>query len=447
MCSSNGSTLCTSTDCSTCSLRRMSKELIEESWCYNLNERDPLTIPSGSSKFQYWFRCTNPDCRHLLLISPKKMKNNQACKYCNNYYLCGECDSCISKSLKSMEDHLVIERHPGVNLSTIHKGTCNDKYWFRCRDCNHEYDIEPKYFNEGHSCRYCSSSTDDLCSNPSCSICLDHSIKSVTGDDFWSYEKNGDSDPRMIKKGSHKKKYWFICKCCSHVHLTTCKSFSNRKGCVYCLGSLICTDENCSICQSRSFSSHPMSTHWDHDKNDGLSPEDVRMQSMKKYWFICPCCNQSYCSNLHEIYRGSWCGCRKNKTEHKVVEWLRNEYPQYTIMTQYRLPSLQKRRFDIWIPELSLIIEIDGPQRFFQVHNWGDPEKTMKIDCMKMYRAKQSSLSIIRILQEDVWNDLIDWKRELSLYIRSYDIPSQTYICSRNQYDEHKEFMNYLLSL
>ena len=81
--------------------------------------------------------------------------------------------------------------------------------------------------------------------------------------------------------------------------------------------------------------------------------------------------------------------------------------------------------FDFVIEALKVIIELDGPQHFKQVRNWMNPSKAYLRDRYKEYVAKQNGYTVIRILQEDAWEDRIEWKPLLLDAIQlSYPTPS-----------------------
>ena len=42
-----------------------------------------------------------------------------------------------------------------------------------------------------------------------------------------------------------------------------------------------------------SFATHPKAKYWDYEKNI-LKPEDVALNSSKKFWFICGDCNHDF---------------------------------------------------------------------------------------------------------------------------------------------------------
>jgi very-short-patch-repair endonuclease len=98
--------------------------------------------------------------------------------------------------------------------------------------------------------------------------------------------------------------------------------------------------------------------------------------------------------------------------------------------------------YDFCIPELNIIIELDGEQHFKQVSNWKSPEDTFAIDKYKEQCANDNHYSMIRLLQEDVWNDRYDWCKELCDAIESIqscggETVTNKYLCKNNEYCQY----------
>jgi very-short-patch-repair endonuclease len=150
------------------------------------------------------------------------------------------------------------------------------------------------------------------------------------------------------------------------------------------------------------------------------------------------------CQNIirttpNNFLRGRGCPKCKQKTELKLLEFLKTKYP--TIWHQYKVDWCKKKRhlpFDFSIEEYKIIIELDGRQHFEQVSKWDSPDYIRRIDKYKMYCANQNGFSVIRILQEDVWGDNYNWKDDLEDTIEKILCSSGTsniYLCNNNEYD------------
>jgi very-short-patch-repair endonuclease len=131
-----------------------------------------------------------------------------------------------------------------------------------------------------------------------------------------------------------------------------------------------------------------------------------------------------------------------NKTEFILYDALEQIYP--TLIYQFKqewCKNIHCLPFDFCIPDHNIIIELDGRQHFIQVRNWISPEETFENDLFKEKCANEQGYSVIRILQEDVFNDKYDWKTELVNNIekmKTDNIIQNIYMCKNNEYDNFK---------
>jgi len=137
---------------------------------------------------------------------------------------------------------------------------------------------------------------------------------------------------------------------------------------------------------------------------------------------------------------GNGCPLCVNKTEGKLYEILKTIYP--TITTQFKqewCKNIAHLPFDFCIPEHNIIIELDGAQHFRQVRNWSSPDEQFKNDKFKEQCANDNNYSVIRLLQEDVWDDKYDWCKELCDAIEEIkhgDDVVNIYLCKNGEYDD-----------
>jgi very-short-patch-repair endonuclease len=135
---------------------------------------------------------------------------------------------------------------------------------------------------------------------------------------------------------------------------------------------------------------------------------------------------------------GHGCPCCYNKTEGNVYKEIRKYYPE--LIFQYRANWCKQNKFlpfDMALEKEKIIIEVDGGQHFRQVRNWRSPEEQQNIDVYKMKCALKNGFSIIRITQEDIYNETIDWQNELLEAIEDNikeKITNITFICKNNEY-------------
>ena len=136
---------------------------------------------------------------------------------------------------------------------------------------------------------------------------------------------------------------------------------------------------------------------------------------------------------------GQECPRCANKTEGKLFEKIKNIYP--TIVAQFKQEWCKKKfklSYDFCIYEHKIIIELDGAQHFQQISNWQTPEQTFENDKFKEQCANDNNYSVIRLLQEDVWDDKYDWCKELCdaiEEIKQGDDVVNVYLCKNGEYD------------
>ena len=167
----------------------------------------------------------------------------------------------------------------------------------------------------------------------------------------------------------------------------------------------------------RSFASHPKAKYWHPTKNGKLTPRDLFKNSNAKYWFKCPDCEHDFDTFLKSISRGSWCPHCTNKTEKKLFTWLKaicSKWEAQLHADWCRNPKTGKYLpFDFVHHKHKLILELDGQQHFKKTSNWQSPEDTQVRDHYKMKCAIDKGYKVIRILQEPVFKDSIDWQSDL----------------------------------
>ena len=121
---------------------------------------------------------------------------------------------------------------------------------------------------------------------------------------------------------------------------------------------------------------------------------------------------------------GAGCSCCINKTEGILYEFLKknkSNLEMKKIIQQYNASWYKENyRYDFYI-ELEngkkIIIECDGEQHYIHnkyFHRDRSLEKQQDRDMYKMNKALENGVSMIRIYQEEVYKDTIDWKNEIT---------------------------------
>ena len=428
--------LCGNDNCSSCFNRSFKSHPKSEFWNYEKNNNEnPSLIFKGTLK-KYWFSCSI--CSHEFKISLNSITNKHKecwCPYCSIPVkkMCdkSDCKHCFQKSFASHE----YSNNWNYTLNTktpreVFKNS-NTKYWFTCQDCQHEFSSNLGSIVNGCRCPYHKKL---LCDKEDCQHCFNNSFASHPKSEYWDFVNN-IKKPREVFKSSGKK-YWFVCDSCPHSFKNSLDHISRGRWCPYCCKPCkkLCDKDDCQHCFKKSFASHSKSKYWHTDKNK-LTPRQCCKFKNQKYWFTCNDCNNEFYSSLGCISSGTWCPICVNKTEKKLYNWLLIKYPTLTIKKEFKVDWCKNKdtgrhyRYDFYIKDYKLIIELDGIQHFEYVKHFNNNvEKRQQIDTFKIKCANEHGISIIRILQDDVYYDKTNWQKLLQEKIKMYDEVQNIYL-------------------
>lgn len=413
----SNSKLCSSDECKICFEKSFASSNKAKFWNFEKNKQIPREVTAHSHK-KFWFECGK--CKHSFEASLNKVSIGRFCPFCSSTKLCplDGCRICFEKSFASSGkvDHWSEKNKKSpreVFLSSA------EKFWFECGKCTHSFQMRLDTISGGSFCPFCSSR--QLCSSKECKTCLEKSFASSDKAEFWSFEKNKHS-PRELFSTSHKK-FWFECGACKHLFDCSLNNISKGKFCPFCSNQKLCTSSFCGVCFEKSFASSDKANFWSIEKNK-KSPREVFAYSHEKFWFECEK-KHKFSSVLYSISSGRWCPKCKYKTEAKLLEFLGEHFedPVHQFKTSWcRSPETDRKLpFDFCVSKT--IIELDGVQHYKQVSNWKSPEVQQKNDRYKEECATKNGYSVLRILQEDVWNDRIDWRKLLLEHVKDYEEP------------------------
>ena len=423
-CSNPPKKLCDDINCQHCLNKSFASHEKAQFWHLTKNKQlQPKNVFKSSSK-KYWFTCGY--CRHDFYSPLDMIIRGSWCPYCSNKKLCdNDCQYCLNKSFASHEK--VKFWHPTKNNQLqprdVFKNT-KQKCWFKCGDCSHDFDSQLLNVNYGYWCPYCSNPPQKLCDDINCQHCLNKSFASHEKVQYWHATKNGILVPRDVFKQSNKKR-WFKCGDCSHDFDSILGDVVRGQWCPFCSSKKLCSDINCQHCLNKSFASHEKAQSWHATKNGTLIPRYVFKSSDKKCWFTCDDCSNDFNSTLGHIVGGRWCPTCVLKTEKKFNNYLTNSkyvlcYIKFIHKFKPAWANLKKTHgtfyeYDFYIEfenDLKIIVEIDGAQHYQQVSNWASPLHNQIRDYIKEKLATNEEINIIRLKQEDVFNDKNDWQNK-----------------------------------
>lgn len=436
MCTPKQPKLCRQDDCDVCGPRRVPKDIIEKYWIFEKNPGiDPYVDVTRGSNKEAWFICK--ECGHHTYVRIHKfVGRNRGCTFCSKKgeFLCKDpnCHVCNERRDPIMLKNWIYDRNPGVNPLTIPKSS-SKRFWMICRICDHPTYVQiNNYTGQNEGCEYCGIG-EFLCGDPNCHTCNERRDPDMLK--YWMFEKNPGINPLTIPKSSNKQ-FWMRCWICGHPTYVHMSDYTGQnKGCEFCNRYGLCDNPECQDCPSKRFSNHPMSVYLNEEAT-GFSVRDVKLNSHKTGMFDCPFCDKEYEALIDNVSKNHWCPCRKNKTEHMVLDWAAKMYPEYDVISQLQLPGLPRKKFDVTIKDLKVIIEIDGRQHFRDMKCWDSESIVVQDnDVNKMRHAIQEGYSVIRILQEDIWDNRFDWREVLYVVVKLCTSSLCFFIHRNGEYD------------
>nr|QZX43636.1 putative restriction endonuclease [Marseillevirus sp.] len=399
------SKLCGKKECEHCFKRSFAS--CEKSKCLIEGQEDPFLIAKYRNK-KLSFVC--PTCRHEFEANVSDISGGSWCPFCSNKKLC-DCEYCYKKSFASHEKakYWSIKNKKSARETFLHS---NGKAWFDCI-CGHDFEAAVKSVSKGTWCPFCSNK--NLCG--SCEHCFGKSFASHEKAKCWSIKNKKSARETFLHSG---EKAWFDCDVCDHDFEAKVSNVSITHWCPFCSNKNLCG--SCEHCYKKSFASHEKAKYW--SIKNKKSARETFLHSDGKAWFKCEK-KHEFQSAVYHTSNGRWCPKCKHKTEALVFEFLKEHFetPKHQFKAEWcKKPETGKfLPFDICISKT--IIEVDGAQHYKQVSNWKSPEEQQRSDRYKEECALKNGYSVLRILQEDIWNDKIDWKKLLLEHIKDYETP------------------------
>lgn len=418
----SGRSICQDRDCGVCNGKTFASDPKSKFWS-SRNVLKPHQVPRCSSK-KFWFWCE--ECGHEFDVRLDDCtRRGNWCSYCAGKKLCSsdDCMICFGRSFASQPRSAFWSKQNIEKPRTLMKNS-HKSFIFDCEECKHSFETRLYSITQHDQwCPYCKG--DSLCDNLNCEKCFEYSFASHYRAEFWSSQNK--ILPRKVRKCSGKK-FWFTCGICSHdFEGILTNIIQNDAWCPYCSSppKKLCISHDCDHCFINSAASHPRSKFW--SPLNKVKPRFVFKNSHNKYTYVCDECRFPFQITPNNIVSGNWCPMCKHKTEKKLFDWLVSEYPGLTITRQKRFewcvnPNTGRYLyFDFYIKEINVVIELDGPQHFRQIHNWEPPEEVKRRDIYKECCAATNNILVIRLLQEDVLRDNIEWRESLKEMIESRD--------------------------
>jgi very-short-patch-repair endonuclease len=421
-------------------------------WHPTLNgDLKPSDVTAGSNK-KVWWKCPKkcPEgCEHVWeAVIGNRCILNRGCPYCAKH------KNCIHISIVYTHSEVAAQWHPTLNgdlKPSDVTASSNKKVWWLCpktcpQGCAHEWETTIAHrCIENTGCPYCSHNPKLLCEH----MTLGYTHPQIALE--FHPTKNGGIKLTDLTYGSNKIVWWQCKNSCSYGCLHEWKATplhrcsSDNTSCPYCSIPRKKWCEHSSIVYT-----HPLiMQEWHPIKNQTLEPNKFIAGSNVKIWWKCDKGHEWQTAICHRTLRGNKCPKCRHKTEAKLLDFLKVRFPDVEVQFRpnwCRSPiTARKLPFDFYIPSLNLLIELDGPQHFSQVSNWSCCENTRKKDVYKMKQAIAQGLSVVRLLQEEVFEASEEALLSNVLpHLVATDTPQFIYIVSEETehiYDEHERLL------
>lgn len=102
-------------------------------------------------------------------------------------------------------------------------------------------------------------------------------------------------------------------------------------------------------------------------------------------------CSHSCAAKYSNKYRKS--GNKRSKAEDFLVNLIKEKFPNIKIVTNDRKTLSNNLEIDIWLPELPLAIELNGPVHYFNL--WGKLEEIQNRDFLKQKELQIKNIPLI----------------------------------------------------
>ncbi|MCT1449571.1 zinc-ribbon domain-containing protein [Corynebacterium sp. p3-SID1194] len=362
-------------------LATVNPELAKE-WHPSKNDGKKPQDVTSKSHSRVWWMCRE-DSRHIWLASVKDRAFGYGCPFCSNQKVLSGYNDLLTK-----RPQLAAEWHPKRNLPLIPSEvtpSSKKRVWWKCLiDPRHEWQATVGDRAAGYGCPFCSgnkvlSGYNDLTTTHP------HLIEE------WNWDKNGNSNPQNISKGSTTR-YWWTCPRL-HDYKQSPNSRTHGRGCPYCTNRLLLTGFN-----DLSTVAPKVAEQW-HETKNTVPPTNVLAGSHSKAWWICEQ-GHEWQAQIKSRVSGRGCPeCRKpwSIAEKEVVGFITALRPDLDVRENDSSLFKHGMELDIFIPELEIGVEFNGIY-------WHDLSNPQVVD---RHNRKKTVCDDAGIRLAIVWED--DW--------------------------------------
>ena len=265
-------------------------DLLKE-WDYEKNKHLLPNMITSSSTKKVWWLCEKKHSYQQKIAD--KVKRNFKCPICSNRILVSginDLQTVFPEILKEWD----YEKNVGINPSELSCKTTK-KVWWKCKE-NHSWNasVYERVWHDRTGCPYCNGNIlkpgkNDL-----------QTINPVLAKEF-HLAKNEPLTPKTITAHSGKK-VWWVCPR-GHEYESSVDKRVSGQNCPYCSNKKLLIGFN-----DLETNYPELAKEWHPTENGILTPKNIVFGSLKKVWWICSkCCNTFQARVVDRTRKGNGC--------------------------------------------------------------------------------------------------------------------------------------------
>lgn len=266
-------------------------ELVREWHPTKNGDLKPDRINKTDQRKVWWL---NPACGHEWQTTAHSRSKGSGCPACNRSKRTAL--RVGTNDLASQKPELASEWHPTRNTALspeqVSVGSGKTAWWLG--PCGHEWSATVNRRVKGAGCPYCGGKATLPGFNDLATVAPEV-VKE------WDWERNGEMRPDTISRSS-KKKIWWIGEECGHRWESSALNRASGYGCPYCSGSRVLKGVN-----DLGTLAPETAADWDHERNGGIEPSEVHLQSNQHYWWQGAKCGHRWQTTPAHRARGQGC--------------------------------------------------------------------------------------------------------------------------------------------
>ncbi len=338
----------------------------------------PETVTPGSNKVVWW-KCS--ECGHewKARVAHRALRN-VGCPVCANQVTVKGINDLVTTrpDLAAEWDY---ERNKDVSPTEISAGSAR-KVWWKCKECGYVWRTTIVHRSDrGDGCPACSNHVVFKGKNDLASQFPEIAVE-------WDNDKNGTLSPEDVIAHSDRK-VWWKCKDCGYSWRATINHRTER-------------NQNCPACSHHQVfkgvndlaTTHPeLAAEWDPEKNGSITSKDVVYGSNEKIWWKCRICGFSWQSTIVNRAKGRGCPACRAMMKKSTADIALNKYISQVVAVEshHHESFLGTMELDVYIPELKLAVEYDGPHH----------DKGIERDTRKNRLCAENGIELIRIREKE----------------------------------------------